>query len=290
MSEFVIVSDSSTDFTVDMVEETGVQLVPLRFVLEGNTYKNLPDNSEMDPHFFYEKLRSGSVVTTSQANSEEFVEYFEPYLEKGTDILYIAFSSGLSGTYQSACIARDDLKEKYPDRKINVVDSRSASLGQGLLVYKAAMLKKDGRDIDYITDWVEHNKLHLCHWFTVDDLFFLKRGGRVSGATALVGTMLGIKPVLHMDDEGHLIPMSKVRGRKASLDALVKRMEESAIAPQNQTVFISHGDCLEDAEYVAEKVREKFHCEDIRINYVGPVIGSHSGPGTLALFFIGNER
>lgn len=290
MSEFVIVSDSSTDFTVDMVEETGVQLVPLRFVLEGNTYKNLPDNSEMDPHFFYEKLRSGSVVTTSQANSEEFVKYFEPYLEKDTDILYIAFSSGLSGTYQSACIARDDLKEKYPDRKINVVDSRSASLGQGLLVYKAAMLKKDGRDIDYITDWVEHNKLHLCHWFTVDDLFFLKRGGRVSGATALVGTMLGIKPVLHMDDEGHLIPMSKVRGRKASLDALVKRMEESAIAPQNQTVFISHGDCLEDAEYVAEKVREKFHCEDIRINYVGPVIGSHSGPGTLALFFIGNER
>lgn len=244
----------------------------------------------MDEPAFYNKLRAGVMSTTTQVNSEEFIQVFTPVLEAGDDILYIAFSSGLSGTCQSAHLAKKELEQKFPGRRIEVFDSLCASMGEGLLVYHAATRKNNGASLDEVLAWLKENVLHLCHWFTVDDLNHLKRGGRVSTATALVGTMLGIKPVLHVDDEGHLIPVSKVRGRKQSLDALVKKMEETAIDPQDQVIFISHGDCLEDAKYVARQVREKLGVKDVKINFIGPVIGAHSGPGTVALFFLGSSR
>ena len=184
----------------------------------------------------------------------------------------------------------EELREKFPDRKIRTVDTLAASMGQGLLVYLAAKKRQEGMGLDELGDWVEENRLKLCHWFTVDDLMFLKRGGRVSGAAAVMGTMLGIKPVLHVDDEGHLIPMEKVRGRRASLDALVKHMQATAIRPAEQTVFISHGDCQADCDYVAQQLREKLGVKHIVTSCIGPVIGAHSGPGTVALFFVGEKR
>ena len=205
-------------------------------------------------------------------------------------MLYIAFSSGLSGTYQSAVLAREELKQRFPDRRLEVFDSLCASMGEGLLVYHAAKLRQAGKSLDEVLAWLKENVLNLCHWFTVDDLNHLKRGGRVSTATALVGTMLGIKPVLHVDDEGHLIPVSKVRGRKQSLDALVRRMEDTVLDPADQMVFISHGDCLEDAQYVERQIREKLGVQQVKLGFIGPVIGAHSGPGTVALFFLGKER
>ena len=285
-----IITDSTTDLTQEMIDELELTVISLRFTIDGKTYRDKADQSEMPTKTFYAKLRDGKMSTTTQINVEKFTSVFEPFLQNGEDVLYIGFSSGLSGTLQSACIARDDLQAKYPERKIYVFDSLSASMGEGLLVYHAAMLKRSGTDIDSLYKWLGENVLKLCHWFTVSDLNHLKRGGRVSTTAALVGTMLGIKPVLHVDDEGHLIPVSKVRGRRQSLDALVQKMAETAIHPEEQTVFISHGDCLEDAQYVAEQVRRKFGVQDIRINYVGPVIGAHSGPGTVALFFIGTQR
>ena len=202
----------------------------------------------------------------------------------------LAFSSGLSTTYQSARIAAEELLEAYPDRMIRVVDTLSASLGQGLLVWYTCRKRDEGLSLDETADWVEENKLHLCHWFTVDDLFFLKRGGRISGATAVMGTMLNIKPVLHMDDEGHLISMGKARGRKAAIQALAEKTRELGEGYDNATMFISHGDCREDAEYLAGLLKKKYGVKNVYVSYVGAVIGSHSGPGTLALFFMGRHR
>ncbi|MBQ2668089.1 MAG: DegV family protein [Clostridia bacterium] len=285
-----IVTDSTIDLTQKMIAELELTVGTLKFTIEGDTYEDRSDKSELPTPKFYNMLREGKMSITTQINTEEFTDLFEPILAAGEDILYIGFSSGLSGTYQSACIAAEDLREKYPERKLYTVDSLSASMGQGLLVYHAVQLKKNGTDIDTLYQWLLDNRLSLCHWFTVNDLNHLKRGGRVSAATALVGTVLGIKPVLHVDDEGHLINVAKARGRKASLDMLVQKMEESAIDPDKQTIFISHGDCLDDAKYVADKVRAKFGTKKIEINFVGPVIGGHSGPGTIALFFIGKQR
>ena len=214
--------------------------------------------------------------------SDEGIQSFKDFIEND-EILN-------SGTYQSALLAREELLERFPDRRLEVFDSRCASMGEGLLVYHAAKLSQQGKSLDEVLSWLKENALNLCHWFTVDDLNHLKRGGRVSTATALVGTMLGIKPVLHVDDEGHLIPVSKVRGRKQSLDALVKRMEESAVDPAGQMVFISHGDCLEDARYVETQVRERLGVQQVEVGFIGPVIGAHSGPGTVALFFLGQRR
>lgn len=214
----------------------------------------------------------------------------EEILKEGKDILNLAFSSGLSSTYSASAVAAQELSAEYPERKIYTVDTLCASLGQGMLVYLAARKKQEGASIEEVRDFVEDTKLKQCHWFTVDDLMHLKRGGRVSGATALVGTMLKIKPVMHVDDEGRLINMEKARGRKASLNALVEKMAESALNPSEQEIFISHGDCLDDAEYVAERVKERLGVKAVYINHVGPVIGAHSGPGTIALFFLGNRR
>lgn len=290
MGNYQIITDSTTDLTPELIETLQVQVIPLCYMMEGKTYHNIPGGGEMSVPDFYAKLRSGIMSTTTQVNSEQFIQVFTPLLEAGKDALYIAFSSGLSGTYQSALLAREELLERFPDRRLEVFDSRCASMGEGLLVYHAAKLSQQGKSLDEVLSWLKENALNLCHWFTVDDLNHLKRGGRVSTATALVGTMLGIKPVLHVDDEGHLIPVSKVRGRKQSLDALVKRMEESVVDPAGQMVFISHGDCLEDARYVETQVRERLGVQQVEVGFIGPVIGAHSGPGTVALFFLGQRR
>jgi len=291
LSDFVILTDSSADLSEDLVRQLDVQVLPLGFVLEERTYHNYPDNREIDPRDFYRRLREGEAATTNAVNVSQYTEALEPLLQAGRDVLILAFSSGLSTTYNSSLIAVEDLREKYPDRKLYTVDTLCASLGQGLLVWYAAQKRAEGLSIEAVRDWTEENKLHLCHQFTVDDLHFLKRGGRISATTAVVGSMLQIKPVLHVDDEGHLINIGKARGRLASIKALADKMEVTALQPvSEQTVFISHGDCLEDAQTLAGMIRERFGVKDIVINYVGPVIGAHSGPGTLALFYLGEVR
>lgn len=290
MSEFMLMTDSSADLSQEMVQELGVTVLPLSFTIQGKVYRNYPDNREMDLPLFYDMLRAGELATTSAVNVAEYTQAVEPILQEKKDVLILAFSSGLSSTYQASVLAAEELREKYPDRKIYTVDTLCASLGQGLLVYLAVQEQRKGRSIEEVRDWAEAAKLHLCHQFTVDDLHFLKRGGRISATTAVVGSMLQIKPVLHVDNEGRLINIGKARGRQASLKALVDKMEKTVTEEGKKTVFISHGDCRKDAVAVADMVRERFGTQDIRINYVGPVIGAHSGPGTLALFYLGTER
>ena len=290
MSEFVLMTDSSADLSQEMVQELGVTVLPLSFTIQGKVYRNYPDNREMDLPLFYDMLRAGELATTSAVNVAEYTQAVEPILQEKKDVLILAFSSGLSSTYQASVLAAEELREKYPDRKIYTVDTLCASLGQGLLVYLAVQEQRKGKNIEEVRDWAEAAKLHLCHQFTVDDLHFLKRGGRISATTAVVGSMLQIKPVLHVDNEGRLINIGKARGRQASLKALVDKMEKTVTEEGRKTVFISHGDCRKDAVAVADMVRERFGTQDIRINYVGPVIGAHSGPGTLALFYLGTER
>lgn len=290
MSNYTIITDSSADLDQALAERLNVQVVPLSLLLGGKTYRDYPDRRELDPKELYARLRNKEVATTSAVNVADAREVMEPCLKAGEDVLFLAFSSGLSSTCQSVRLAAAELSEEYPDRKCYVVDTLCASLGQGLLVYLTAQKKAQGATIEEARDYAEDTKLHLCHWFTVDDLQFLKRGGRVSATAAALGTMLSIKPVLHVDDEGHLINMSKARGRKSSIQALVDKAAETAIEPAEQTMFICHGDCLEDAEYLAQLVRERLGVKDIHIGYTGPVIGAHSGPGTLALFFLGTER
>lgn len=288
MRDYIILTDSCCDFSADMVEELGLTVLPLSFMMEGKEYFNYPDNRDMDPHMFYEKLRAGTLGTTAAVNVGTFQETMTPIVEAGHDILCISFSSALSTTYQSACIAAEEVMAAHPECKISVVDSRAASLGQGMLVYLAVREKNKGRSLEEVRDFVEERKDHIDHWFTVDDLNHLKRGGRVSAAAALLGTMLQMKPVLHVDDEGRLIPVSKVRGRKASIKALLDKMEELVEDPS--VVFISHGDCGDEAEALGKAVCERFPVEKLVINYVGPVIGNHSGPGTMALFFQGKNK
>jgi len=290
MDDFVILTDSCCDMTARMAADLELEVLPLSLNMEDRVYHNYLDGREIGFQDFYARLRAGALATTSAISVGVFDEAMRKILDSGRDVLYLAFSSALSTTYQSAVIAADDLREAYPGRKIFVVDTLSASLGQGLLVYLCVQEKRKGKTIDQVHVFAEETKAKVCHWFTVDDLNHLKRGGRVSAATALVGTMLSIKPVLHVDDEGHLINIGKARGRQSSLKALVDKMEKTVTEAGKQTVFISHGDCLEDAEAVAQMVRERFGTQDIRINYVGPVIGAHSGPGTLALFYLGTQR
>ena len=287
MRDFIIVTDSATDLTKEMAESLGLHTVQLSVIMEG---ADPVPNDCVEPKNFYADLRAKKSATTSAVNIDRFLEVFGTLLEKDVDLLYLGFSSGLSGTYNAGAVAMNELAEKYPDRKLYTVDTLCASMGQGLLVYYATRLKAQGKTIDEVRDFVENNKLKLCHWFTVDDLFFLKRGGRVSAASAVVGTMLGIKPVLHVDDAGKLINVAKVRGRKAAIDALFEKMKASVLPEENEAIFISHGDCAEDANYLAQRIRTELGYTHIEINFVGPVIGAHSGPGTLALFFVGNVR
>ena len=282
-----IITDNCCDFPADMYEELNLAVVPLvvRFKNE-----EISQYSEKWLKKMYAGLRAGEEATTSAVNPQGWENVIEPVLAAGEDALVLTFSSGLSTTYQSAVIAATELSDKYPDRKIRVIDTLCASLGQGLLVWYACQKRDSGMGFEELADWVESHKLNLCHWFTVDDLMFLKRGGRVSAATALVGTMLQIKPVLHVDDEGHLINVAKARGRKASIEALAKKMGETGLPGENETVFISHGDCIEDVKILEQILKEKYGVKKVFTYYVGAVIGSHSGPGTIALFFLGNKR
>ena len=290
MKNYVIVTESTTDLTQDLVNELGITIIPMVFGFENESYLNYPDNREMDIHKFYERVKAGERSTTALINSKTFEEYFEPILKSGDDILYIGFSSGLSGTYNSSLIAAEELKQKYPDSKIVCIDTLAASMGEGLLVYHAVKLKQQGKDIEQVSQWLMDNRLKLNHWFTVDDLNHLRRGGRISAMTATIGSALNVKPILHVDNEGHLIPVHNVRGRKKSINALLEHMEELSINPQEQTIFISHANCLEDAENLANLIRKKLKIKEIILNFIGPVIGSHTGQGTIALFFIGKER
>lgn len=290
MNEYVIVTDSSADLSATQVAELGVEVLPLSFTIQGKTYHNHPDDREMDPKLFYKMLREGEMCTTAAVNVSEFNDILDPILAAGKDVLLLAFSSGLSATYQSARLSVEEMREKYPDRKVFAVDTLCASLGEGLFVHTAVQLQRAGGSIESVRDWAEENKLRLCHWFTVDDLHFLKRGGRVSAATAVVGSMLHIKPVLHVDDEGHLINMSKTRGRAAALSALVDRIAETGTDLEQNAVFISHGDCLEDAQKVGNEIKARLGTKTVVYNNIGPVIGAHAGPGTVALFFWGAKR
>ncbi len=287
MQNFVIFTDSSSDLPISRVNELGIKMVQLTVTLEGEEPK---PNDLVNTKEFYDALRTKKSATTSTPSINNFIEAFEPFVAEGNDLLYLGFSSGLSGTYNAGSVAAAELSEKYPDRKIFTVDTLCASLGQGLIVYSAAKMRENGSSIEEVRDFVENNKLNLCHWFTVDDLFFLKRGGRVSAATAVMGTMLSIKPVMHVDNAGKLINVEKARGRKAAIEALLRNMRDSHTDIKDQPVFISHGDCLEDAEYLAARIKMEFGVEVLVIDYVGPVIGAHSGPGTLALFFYGKQR
>ncbi len=288
MSNYVIYTDSGCDITPEILAQWGVKHCDLRFLFDGDekSYTNR-DMSEKD---FYQKMREGASAKTSAVNVEEFKTAFEQELKAGNDVLYIGFSSGLSTTYNSGRIAAEELQEQYPERKLIAVDSLAASAGHGMLVYLTLKEKEKGATIEEAAAFAEGMKMRLCIWFTVDDLVYLKRGGRVSPTVAFVGGLLGIKPILFMDNDGHLISRSKVRGRKAAIQALADKYTELASDHKNGTVFISHGDCEEDAKELANLMKKEHGVETQIITYVGPVIGSHSGPGTLALFFVGEER
>ena len=287
MPNYQIVTDSCCDLLPEMYDQLNLTLAPLSMEFQGKIVDARSDDSLKE---VYAALRAGEAAKTSAVNPDRWANAMEPHLAAGTDVLVLAFSSGLSTTYQSAVIAADELREKYPERTIYVVDTLCASLGQGLFVWYACKKRDEGMSLEELHTWAEENKFHLCHWFTVDDLMYLKRGGRISAATAVIGTMLKVKPVLHMDDEGHLINMFKVRGRKAALEAIADKLGELGKGYDNSTVFICHGDCLEDARYVEKLVREKYGVKDVFINYTGAVIGSHSGPGTVSVFFMGEHR
>ena len=288
MNKYVIFADSSCDIEPALLEQWEVPFVSLSFKFddEDRSYGNY----EIPFPQFYQRMRDGGVARTAAANMEVFKEAFEPYLQAGCDILYVGFSSGLSTTVNSGAMAAKELMEQYPGRKVLTVDTFGASAGYGLLVYLTVQKKREGATLEEAAKFVEDNRFHLCHWFTVDDLVYLKRGGRISTAAAFVGGVLNIKPVLHMDNPGHLINMFKVRGRRASIKAIADKYGELALDPENGTVFISHGDCIDDARLLEKMLAERFHAKVQLITYVGPVIGSHSGPGTLALFFLGRER
>lgn len=292
MSEqsYVIMTDSCSDMPVRFIEELDLLVIPLSHTIGGREYFNYPDERELSFSDFYEMLRKERRSTTSAINTATFISYMEPILQSGKDLIYLAFSSALSATCSASESAAAELREKYPGRKVYIVDTLCASLGQGLLVYLTALEKKKGAAIDEARDFAEKTKPHLCHWFTVDDLHHLHSGGRISKTTAVFGTMLNIKPLLHVNDEGKLESVSKVRGIGGALKALADKFAADAINPEEQTVFISHGDCPERAEELASMIKDRFPVKDIIINYIGPVIGSHSGPGTLAVFFLGKKR
>ena len=282
-----IITDSGCDLPENMYGELGLSMIPLTLNYRGKEHTDLSEGFIKE---LYQSMRDGETASTSAVNPDGWANIIESALVAGEDALVLTFSSGLSTTYQSAVIAANELREKYPKRKIFVVDTLCASLGQGLLVWHACKKRDAGLSLEELAAWCEDNRLNLCHWFTVDDLMYLKRGGRVSAATALVGTMLQIKPVMHVDSEGHLIKVGTARGRKASINAIVKKMGETGLNGANDTVFICHGDCIDDAQYLAEQVKEKYGVKDVLIYYTGAVIGSHSGPGTLALFYLGEHR
>lgn len=288
--KFEIVTDSSANLPYELIEKYDLHILSLLYYIGENEYESYVKGKQTDLTEIYVRMRNKEVFTTSCMSIGTCRSIFENILKQDKDLLYIGFSSALSATYQTSCLALEELRMEYPNRKILSVDTLAATLGEGLLVSYAAKFRQEGMPIEVVYDWLMENRLHLCHWFTVDDLFFLLRGGRVSASSAFLGTVLNIKPIIHIDDTGHLVPVGKVRGKKNSLRALLKRMEETAIEPENQTIYITHGDCLEDATYLADKIREKFGTKNILIHLLEPVIGSHCGPGTVTLFYLGTKR
>ncbi len=289
--QFEIVTDSSCNLDDKMIREFGLHILPLTFMSDGEQYQSYTEGADSDLASFFKMMRDGKVFTTSLPNIQQSEKLLDKLLGEGKDILYIGFSSGLSGTYQSTAAALEELRGKYPERKILHTDTLAAAMGEGLIVYKACMMRKDGASIEEVHSWIEENKLNVAHWFTVDDLMFLFRGGRVSRTSAWAGTLLNIKPVLHVDEEGKLIPMEKVRGRKKSLQALADHLGKSAIKPyEDLEVFISHGDCIDDANYLVDLLKERYGCTKFFVNTLDPVIGAHAGPGTVALFFMADRE
>lgn len=287
MKEFVITTDSTVDLPKEWLEERNIPTLQLSYTIDGETYPDMEGISRKD---FFNRIRKGSLPTTSQVTPGQARELFEKIVKEGKDIIHIGFSSGLSGSLNSERIAAQELSEEYPQAKITVIDSLCACLGEGLLLYYVLKLQKDGKSYDEIVDWAENNKLHVCHNVTVDDLFHLHRGGRISKATAVLGTMVKIKPMIHMDNAGKLTVIGKERGRKKSLHKIVDVMEGQMKGWNNEIVMITHGDCEEDANYVADLIREKYGISNILVNNIGTVIGSHTGPGVVATFCMGNER
>ena len=290
MRDYVIMTDSCCDLTDQMARELELEVLPLTMHMDGQDYPNDLAGTAISNQEFYKRIRAGKLATTSAVNVGQFQDAMRRVLESGRDIVCVCFSSALSTTYQSAVIAAEDLRAEFPEAEIHVVDSLSASLGQGLLLYLAVEQKRKGLTAAELAKWVEDNRLTVCHWFTVDDLNFLKRGGRCSATTALLGTMLSIKPIMHTSDEGKLVPVSKARGRKAAIAALLDKIEALGIHPEKQTMFICHADCEEDAKAVAQTIQDRFGTPTVHINYIGPVIGSHTGPNTMGIFFVGTQR
>lgn len=287
MKEFIITADSTVDMPKEYLEEKNIPILPLSYIIDGETYA---DGTGLSHKEFFDRIRNGAMPTTSQVNPDQAREKFEAIVKEGKEILHLAFSSGLSGSYNSARIAAEELKEEYEDAKIVVIDTLCASMGQGLLLYKAVEMKEAGKSLDEIAEWVEANKLHVCHEVTVDDLFHLHRGGRVSKTSAVVGSMMKIKPIINLNNEGKLAVIGKERGRKKSLLALLDRMEREMKGWDNDVVTIMHGDCIEDAEYVKEQIKERFGIEKVIINGIGTVIGSHTGPGVIVICFFGDKE
>lgn len=287
MKDYIISTDSTADLPKEYLKEHNIFIHPLYYNLDGEVYGG---DKDLEPTEFYARMRTGIMPTTMASNTEFVHESFKKQVEEGLDILHISFSSALSSSYNNAAVNARDICEEYPEAKITVIDSCAASMGQGLLVHKAVMLKEQGKSMDEVAAWVEANKDHVCHQFTVDNLFHLHRGGRVSKTTAIIGTLINVKPVLHVDLQGRLIPLENVRGRKKALTKLVDNMQVQMQGYENDIVFISHGDCLADAQFVADLIKERFGIDKFLINYVSPTIGTHSGPGTVALFFMGKEK
>ena len=291
MRDYVIMTDSCCDLSAAEVAESQLIVVPLTFTMDGKTYRDTPNHEDMSLEEFYQKLRKGKECTTAAVNVGGFLDAMRAVLQSGKDILCVNFSSALSTTYQSACIAAEELRQEFPESRIIVIDSLAASRGQGMLVWYAAKKKAEGKSIDEVADWVREMAPHQDHWFTVFDLNHLRRGGRLNATSAIVGTVLSIKPILHTDAEGKLTPVSKVRGMRAALDGLVKKMDELGIRPlEDQTVFICHADAQDSVDYVVSLLKNRFGITDVRAEFIGPVIGSHTGAGTLGLFFFGSER
>ena len=289
MRDYIIATDSCCDFDENLIRELDLTVIPLSVHLGQDHFRNYPGEMP-ESHVFYTRLSKGEPAQTSAPNVEAFKDAFRPFLEAGKDVLYLGFSSALSATYQNAAMAVEELREAFPDAVIRAVDTLCASMGHGLLVDLAVQEKRKGKSLEEVASFVQETIPHLCHWFTVGDLSQLRRGGRLSAGKAIVGNLLNIKPVLHVDHEGRLVPMESAKGRKKSVEALVRHMEETAIAPETQRIYISHGDCLGDAEVLAAAIQSKLGVASVTIGDVGPVIGAHSGLGTLALFFLGKER
>jgi DegV family protein with EDD domain len=290
MKPYILATDSCSDLTVELVQSLNINIIPLSVEIDGISYEHYPDERHLSIMKFYQALREKKIAKTSLINTGQFLNFFEPFLKQGLDVLYISFSSALSGTYQSSVIAARELMEQYPEQKIITLDSKSASMGQGLLVYLAGERKKAGQSIEEVANFLESIKLSICHLFTVDDLGTLKRGGRLSDTQAFLGTLLRVKPILHVSNEGKLVPLKKARGREFSLEQMIDLMQDRIIDPEIQTMMISHGDCLEEAEKVGLSIQKRYHVKTIIYNTIGPIIGAHSGPGTIAIFFLGTFR